>query len=243
MKKPNFKLNLQPDEVAKKVLLTPDSESCAHVAETYFKNAVKFNEGKNYTGYTGTYLDKPLTVINAGIGMASAGLLTKDLFEAYGVESVVYLGLCDGLKKEIEPRQYVLVQSASTDSNYADFLGLPGNIAPTADFSLTCAIAEDFRARKSITNAAYENPVLHIGTVLSSDDRIEDSLIAAEWTESGAIAADTATAAIFLQAQKVGKRAAALLLVDRNLETGEEMKDSEFQRCTMRQIVLAMSNI
>ena len=243
MKKPNFSLNASPEQIAEKVLLTPDVESCVHVAETYFKNTVRFNENKNFFGCTGEYMGKRLTAISAGIGMAATGMLAAELYGKYGVQTIANLGLCDGLKEEIQPRQYVLVTAASTDSNYGDGFGLPGYIAPAADFETTAAIKADFETRKGLKIAAYENPVLHVGTVLSSDRRISDPLEAAEWTESGAIAADTNTAALFLTAQKYGKKAVSLLVVDRNIATGEEMKDGEFQRVTMRQIVLAMANL
>ena len=243
MNKPNFTLSVAAEKIANKVVLTPDNESCTHVAETYFKNAVKFNGIKNFMGYTGTYLDKPVTVISAGIGMAQIGLLAEALYEEYGVESIVYIGLCDSLKENVLEREYVLATSASTDSNYPDLLGLPGAIAPTADFELTNAIYNDYKSRKNLTIAAFERPVLHVGPILSSDRRITDTLEAEEWTECGAIAADMATAALFVKAAKAGKKAASLLLVDRCIPTGEELKTSEYQRCCMRQIILALSNV
>lgn len=244
MKKPNFTLDVEPEKIAPKVLFTPDTESCIHVAETYFKNTVRFNGGgKNFFGCTGEYWGKRVTVINAGIGMASVGMLAEELYTKYGVESIINLGLCDGLREDIQPKQYVVVSGASADSNYADGFGLPGYLAPVADFELTAALKNEFAARGNLTITNFENPVLHVGTVLSSDRRLSDALDAAEWTECGALAADTATAALFLQAQKYGKKAAAMLVVDRNIATGEEMLDKEFQRVCMRQIVIPLAVI
>lgn len=243
MKKPNLTLSVNAEAIAAKVLITPDNESCTHVAETYLKNTVKFNDIKNFLGYTGTYLDKPVTVISAGIGMAQMGILAEDLYENCGVESIIYVGLCDSLTEEILPKEYALILSAATDSNYPDLLGLPGAVAPTADFLLTKDLYEDFLSRKQLVNFKYERPTLHVVTTLSSDRRITDELEAAEWTEGGVSVADTATAALFVKAQKAGKKAAALLLVDRNAITGEDLPDKEYQRTCMRQIVLALSNI
>ena len=45
MKKPNFTIGVEAEKIAKKVLLTPDIESCVHVAETYMQNYVKLING------------------------------------------------------------------------------------------------------------------------------------------------------------------------------------------------------
>jgi len=247
MRKPNYTLGVAPEQVAKKVILTADPETCIYVAETYMKGYTPFNVNRNFPGYTGTYMTKPVTVISAGIGMGQMGLLTEELFEKYGVESVVYVSTCDALKESVKPQDYVLALSASTDSSYPDLLGLPGAVSPTADFELTVRIAEKFKEKKELATS-NDNAALYVSPVLSTDRRITDGLEAEEWTESGAVAADMATAALFLNARKAGAKAAALLLVDRNVQTGEEMPDIEYrykpwQFSCMRQIVLALENV
>lgn len=245
MKKPNLSLNVPQEKVADKVLLTPDTESCIHVAETYFKDAVRFNENKNFFGCTGTYLGKRLTVINAGIGMESVGLLAEELYDRYNVESIVLLGLCDGLREEILPRQYLLAEKALFPMDSADEEGACDLVEVPADKELNDAIAADFASRKGLTNFVYESPVLHRGAVLTDDRRITDPEEAKQWAEEpDLLAADLSAAALLEEAAiRTGKRAAALFVVDRNVLSGEEMLDKEFQRVTMRQIVLAMANL
>ena len=234
MKKPNYTLGVDPEKIAKKVLITPDIESCVHVAETYFKNYVKFNGNKNFTGYTGTYLDKPVTVISAGFGDAMMGFLAEDLFTSYDVEAVVYAGLCDSLKEEIGPRQYVLATDAESEATME---------VAWASKELCEKISEDFNSRKDLVIAAFESPVLNMGGIVSSDSRFADADDAEEFIDEELIAADTATATLFAMAEAYNKQAAALLLVDRNVITGEEMEDKEYQRTAMRQIVLALANL
>lgn len=232
MKKPNFTVGVEADKIAKKVLLTPDVESCVHVAETYLKNYEKFNGNKNFTGYTGTYLEKPVTVICAGIGSGSMGTLADDLFRNYGVESAVYVGLCDSLKEEISPRQYVLAADAESDLTMD---------VTVPDESLTEAIRNEFEARLELTNFAYESPILNVGSIASSDYRFADGEDAAQYVAEDLIAIDTAAYTLLEKAEAAEKKAAALLLVDRNLITGEELQDKEYQRTCMRQIVVALS--
>jgi len=232
MKKPNFTVGVEAEKIAKKVLLTPDIESCVHVAETYLQNYVKFNGNKNFTGYTGTYMGKTVTVICAGIGSAMMGFLADDLFDNYDVESVIYAGLCDSLKEEIAPRQYVL--AADVESDLSMDVTVP-------DGELAEAIKADFEKRLELVNFAYEDPILNVGSVVSADIRFEDAKEAAEYIDADLIAADTASYTLLAKAEAAGKKAAALLLVDRNLITGAAMEDKEYQRTCMRQIVVALA--
>ncbi|MBQ4323400.1 MAG: hypothetical protein IJC19_05625 [Clostridia bacterium] len=234
MKKPNFTIGVEAEKIAKKVLLTPDIESCVHVAETYMQNYVKFNGNKNFTGYTGTYKGKPVTVISAGLGSAMMGFLADDLFDNYDVESVIYAGLCDSLKEEIGPRQYVLAADAESDTTMD--VAVP-------DGELAEAIKADFENRLELVNFAYESPILNIGSIVSADYRFLDAKDAAEYIGEDLIAADTASYTLLAKAEAAGKKAAALLLVDRNLITGEAMEDKEYQRTCMRQIVTALINL
>ncbi len=248
MKKANFSVNTDPKNIASRVVITVDPLTAMYTADKYLKNIVPFNEMQNFPGYTGTYLGKEVTVIAAGIGMTALGMLAADLYENYGVESIVYAGLCDGLREEVAVGDCVLVTACSTDSNYPDLLGLPGAVAPVADFTLTNRIYGAFSAilEAPFLNGAKET--VHAGPVLTSFRRIFDVLEGEEWTESGALAADTATAALFVQAQKAGKAAGALLLVDRNLPLGEEMPATEIrynppQYPFMRQLAVALQAV
>lgn len=234
MKKPNYTVGVEAEKIADKVLITPDIESCVHVAETYLRNYVKFNGNKNFTGYTGTYMDKPVTVISAGFGDAMMGFLAEDLFANYGVETVIYAGICDSLNEEIAPRQYVLATDAESEATME---------ITFASKELCDKISEDFDRRGDLVNFAYEAPVLNMGGIVSSDSRFLDADDAEEFIDEELIAADTATATLFAMAEEYGKQAAALLLVDRNVITGEEMEDKEYQRTAMRQIVLALANL
>lgn len=232
MKKPNFTLGVEAEKISKKILLTPDIESCVHVAETYLQNYVKFNGNKNFTGYTGTYLGKTVTVISAGLGSGMMGFLADDLIDNYEVESIIYAGLCDSLKDEIGPRQYVLACDAESD--------LTMDVA-VPDGELAEAIKAEFEKRLELVNFAYEAPILNVGSIVSADYRFLDEKDAAEYVDVDLVAADTASYTLLTKAEAAGKKAAALLLVDRNLISGEAMEDKEYQRTCMRQIVVALS--
>ena len=234
MKKPNFTVGVDTDKIAKKVLITPDNESCIHVAETYLQNHVKFNATKNFTGYTGTYLGKPVTVISAGLGSGMMGFLADDLLDNYDVETMIYAGLCDSLNEEIAPRQYVLACDAESD--------LTMDVA-VPDGELAEAIKAEFERRLELVNFAYEDPTLNVGSIVSADCRFADAKDAAEYIDVDLIAADTASYTLLAKAEAAGKKAAALLLVDKNLITGAAMEDKEYQRTCMRQVIVALATM
>lgn len=247
MKKQNLSLGVAGDKIEKRVVLTSDPLTCTYVAEKYMRNYEKFNDLRNFSGYTGTYFDKPLTVISAGIGMGQMGILAEELFERYGVESVVYIGPCDGVSPAVQPKDFVLVTEAETDSNYPELLGLCGKVTESEE-GLTQAVFDDFVRRDSLPITRKNGAKLHRGKVFSSDRRISGLTEAEALENQGILAVDTATAALFAQAKKWGKSATAFLLVDRNIPNGEEIPDEEHryrpaQNSMMKQIVLALANV
>jgi purine-nucleoside phosphorylase len=82
-----------------------------------------------------------------------------------------------------------------------------------------------------------------VGNIVSFDEGFETREEIEEYANSDVIAADTATATLFFAAKDRNKKAASLLLVDKNLITGEEMQGKEYQRTAMRQIVIALANV
>ncbi len=247
MKKQNLSLGISQDQVAKRVVLVSDPMTCTYVAEKYLLQYQKFNDQRNFSGYTGTYMEKPVTVIAAGIGMGQMGILAEELFGAYSVESVIYIGPCDGMSPLVCPRDFVLVTKAITDSNYPELLGISEKTAEP-NLPLTQRILEDFQKRDSLPITRKNGAKLHQGKVLTSDRRITEQIEREALEEQGILAADTATAALLFQAQKFGSEAAAFLIVDRNISTGEEIPDEEHryrptQGSLMKQIVLALANV
>lgn len=51
------------------------------------------------------------------MGMPSIGIYTAELMKNYGVKTVIRVGTCGGIRKEICLKDVVIATAASTDSN------------------------------------------------------------------------------------------------------------------------------
>ena len=123
-------------QIAKTVLMPGDPLRAKLLADTYLENVEQFNTVRNMFGYTGTYKGQPVSVMGSGMGMPSIGIYSYELFNFYGVDNILRIGSAGGLAPEVKLRDIVIGMSSSTDSNYPSQYGMPGTIAPTADFGL-----------------------------------------------------------------------------------------------------------
>ena len=59
-------------DIAKTVLMPGDPLRAKMIAETFFDNAVMFNQVRGMLGYTGTYKGKRVSVMGSGMGIPSS---------------------------------------------------------------------------------------------------------------------------------------------------------------------------
>ncbi|HJB04664.1 MAG TPA: purine nucleoside phosphorylase DeoD-type, partial [Candidatus Merdibacter merdigallinarum] len=79
-------------DIAKTVLMPGDPLRAQHIAQTYLEDVVQFNRVRNMFGYTGTYKGTRISVMGSGMGMASIGIYSYELFKFYGVENIIRIG-------------------------------------------------------------------------------------------------------------------------------------------------------
>jgi purine-nucleoside phosphorylase len=194
-------------EIAPFVLMPGDPLRAKHVAENYLEDVTQFTALRNVLGYTGSYRGKRLSVMASGMGGPSMGIYSYELFSFYGVESIVRIGTCGGLRPELEVGDLAFAMTSSGDSNYAHQYGLHGSFAPCADYGLLEKAVSIARAR------GYRH---WIGSVFCSDVFSLYSALAAEegwkkWAGMGCAATDMESFALYCNAAYLGKRALAIL--------------------------------
>ena len=122
--------------IAKAVLMPGDPLRAKFVAEHYLENPVCFNTVRNMLGYTGTYKGRKLSVMGHGMGVPSAGLYAHELYNFYGVDTIIRIGSAGGIGEDVKVRDVVLAMGASTNSHFADQYRFPGQLCATADYGL-----------------------------------------------------------------------------------------------------------
>lgn len=222
----------QKGEIAKTVLMPGDPLRAKFIAENYLENAVCFNDVRGIQGYTGTYRGKRVSVMASGMGMPSIGIYSYELYRFYDVDAIIRVGSAGALQKELQLYDIVLAQGACTDSNYAKQFSLPGTFAPIADFSLlqrASAAAEEKQFR------------YHVGNVLSSDLFYNDAGNTLDWAKMGVLCVEMESAALYMNAARLGKKALSVLTISDSLVSGEETTSEERERSFSDMIELALA--
>ncbi len=135
-------------EIAKVVLMPGDPLRAKAVADNYLTDVVCFNTVRNMLGYTGTYKGKRISVMGHGMGVPSIGIYTTELFNQFGVEAVIRIGSAGGLSDDVDAKDIVIAEAASSNSNYGNAYGIPGQLAACADFDMLEAAVNHARAKK-----------------------------------------------------------------------------------------------
>ena len=198
------------NQIAKTVLLPGDSQRAKYIAEKYFENPKLVSDVRNVLAYTGTYKGKPITIMGSGMGAASAGLYSYELYHFYNVENIIRIGTAGGLQPNLEPGDLVFALTASTDSAYGNQYNLKGTFSPAASYHLL---------EKAVASAKNHNIPHHVGTVFSSDyfsdynalNQITQESAWKPWAKMGCLVQDMETYALYCNAAWLSKNALSIL--------------------------------
>jgi purine-nucleoside phosphorylase len=219
-------------DFAKTVLMPGDPLRAQFVAQTYLENAVLVNNVRGVQGYTGTYKGVPVSVMASGMGIPSMGIYSWELFNGYGVETILRIGSAGGYQEHVHVRDIVVAMGACTDSNYGKTFGLPGTFAPIADFEVISAAVDACRA----AGASY-----HVGNILSTDVFYAGAPESfRKWIDMGVLAVEMEAAGLYMNAARSKKRALAICTVSDHLVTGEALSAQERQTTFGQMIEIAL---
>ena len=222
-------------DIAKTVLMPGDPLRAKFIADTYLEDVRCFNTVRNMLGYTGTYQGVPVSVMGGGMGMPSIGIYSYELFNFYGVESIIRVGSAGGIADEVKVRDVVAGMGACTNSNYAHQYQLPGTYAPIASFDLL---------ERAVAAGRDQGVELKVGNVLSSDTFYDDNDQATvSWQKMGVLAVEMEAAALYMNAARANKRALCLLTISDLPLKGESLSAEERQTnfTQMMEIALAVA--
>ncbi len=219
--------------IAKTVLMPGDPLRAKFIADTFLEDVVEINTVRNMFGYTGTYKGDKVTVMGSGMGMASIGIYSYELFAFYGVERIVRIGSCGAYSPDLKIYDVVLVDKAYSESSFAKCLN-----GSEDEYMLADAELNDIVMKKS------EETGIHVtrGTIHSSDIfyRADAEYFKKVRDEKGAIAVEMESFALFANAKELGKQATCLLTVSDSLVSGESTSSEERQTAFTKMMELAL---
>jgi purine-nucleoside phosphorylase len=182
-------------------------------------------------GYTGAYKGKQVSIMGHGMGMPSVGIYTYELFNFYGVETIIRVGSAGAIDEELKIGDLAIAMGACTNSNYAMQYRLPGTYAPIADFDLVQRAVEE--AKK--LGVRYK-----VGNIYSSDTFYDDALSLKEWQKMGVLAVEMEAAAMYMNAARAGKKALCICTISDCPFTGEATSSEHRQTAFTQMMEVAL---
>ena len=231
-KTPTPHIGAQYGDIAETVIMAGDPLRAKLMAEKFLDDAVQFNNVRGMLGFTGTHQGKRVSVMGHGMGMPSIGIYTYELFNFYGVKTIIRVGSAGAIQTDLHVGDLVIAQGACTNSNYASQYELPGTYAPIGDFQLLRKAAE------SCDRMGY---TYQVGNVLSSDVFYSENAHNDKWSAMGVLAVEMEIAALYMNAARSGNRALAICTVSDHIITGEVTTAEERQNTFTKMMDVAFS--
>ena len=221
-------------EIAETVIMAGDPLRVKFMAENFLDDAVQFNNVRGMLGFTGTYKGRRISLMGHGMGMPSMGIYSYELFNFYGVKTIIRVGSAGAIQQDLHLGDLVIAMGACTNSNYAAQFELPGTFAPIASFDLVS------KAASTCEQLGYR---YRVGNVCTSDTFYSENPHNEKWTAMGVLAVEMEIAALYMNAARSGNRALAICTISDHILTGEVTTAEERQTTFTKMMDVAFSLI
>lgn len=225
-------IEAKKDEIAQTVIMPGDPLRAKFIAETYLKDYKLVNTIRNIYAYTGYYKDQKITIMASGMGMPSIGIYSYELYKFYDVKNIIRVGTAGAYTKDLNLYDVVLVNASYSDSSYAKVQNNSDDKLIEASFATNLYIS---------TTAEEKNIPITIGNIYSSDVFYKEEYNYKDIVkETGCIACEMESFALFHNAKVLNKRASCLLTISNSFVTNEETTAEERQNAFTKMIELAL---
>lgn len=231
---PTPHISAKMGEIAQSVLMPGDPLRAKFIAENFLTDVKCINKVRNMLGFTGKYNGKTVSVMGSGMGMASIGIYSYELFKFYGVENIVRIGSAGAISDEINLKDIVIAMGACTDSNYALQYNLTGSYAPIASFGLLSSAVE---AAGKLGARAF------VGNVYSSDVFYSGLEVLEDWKKMGVLAVEMESAALYMNAARLGKNALCILTISDRPLRAESISSEEREKGFGQMVQIALDTV
>ncbi len=224
------------DEIAEVVLMPGDPLRARKIAEIYLKDAVLFNQVRGMLGYTGLYKGKRISVMGSGMGFGSIGIYSYELYNFYGVNTIIRIGSCGAAIPDLNLMDIVLTDLAFSSEPFAkDAHGIEDKL-----------IKGSQRVTDIIKKVAVENSIkIYEGNAASGSVfySTKEDLSEKVLKENKIIALEMESFALFANAKALKKEAACLLTVsDSNFKKDQNLTAEARQNAFDDMMVLALES-
>ncbi len=222
------------EDIEKITIMPGDPLRAKYIAETFLTDVKLVNTIRGMYAYTGTYKNKRITVMAHGMGMASMGIYSYELYKFYDVDCIIRIGSCGAYKSELNLLDTLLVEKVYTESNFA----YSYNNDNTKEAYATKEI------NKLIEETAKENNIEYKKTNIFCTDGFDPYITNLQQLldrlPKDITASEMESFALFYIAKMLNKKAACLLTVVDSLYDKKELTAIQRQTSLNNMIKLAL---
>ena len=234
---PTPHINAEKGDFAKTVLMPGDPLRAKFIAENFLEAPRLVTETRGMLGYTGSFNGRPVSVMGSGMGCASMGIYSYELFNFYKVDNIIRVGSAGSIDMDLELGDIIMGTGACTESKYPEITArCPGTYAPVASFELMLKVQKV---------ADIMGIQIKTGNLLTSDVFYNDDNMAMNaWLRMGVMAVEMEAAALYTNAARAGKHALCLCTIsDKVFSRNEKMTAKERETTFTKMIELALSTV
>lgn len=214
---PTPHISAKKGDFADTVLMPGDPLRAKFIAEKFLDDAVCVSQVRGILAYTGYYKGKRVSVMASGMGQPSIGIYSYELFNFYDVKSIIRVGTCGAIDKDLHIKDVVIAMGACYNSNFANQYLLPGTYSAICDYSLL---------EKAVDKAKEMNIKFKVGNVLSTDCFYDDAKSGLTWGKMGVLGVEMESGALYMTASRFNKKALTILTVSDSLVNLDEIASS-----------------
>lgn len=225
-------INSKKEEIMERVLLPGDPLRAKFIAENYLEDLSLVSTTRNMLAFTGTYKGQALSVMGTGMGIPSMLIYSHELIEEYGAKTLIRIGSCGSYQEDIDLKDLILVQGASTTSSLSTNLGPDGTYSALGDFGLL---------ERAAGLAREKDLSYHVGNILTADvfyDKDPDYWKG--WKDLGILGVEMETYGLYVKAAQLGSRALSILTVTDLFHKDAKISSEDRERSLRDMIDLAL---
>ena len=216
------------EDISNIVLMPGDPMRAKMIAEKYLTNAKVVNTIRGMYGFTGYFQNKRITVMASGMGNASMGIYSYELFNDYNVNYIIRIGTCGAYTDKLKLNDVLLVDKSFSDTSYGRNLG----------YSLDNISGSDTLNNIIMENASKYGINITKANIHNTDAFYNDGY--SKFLDLDCVGVEMESFALFVNARRFAKHAATILTVSDNLVTSESMSRIDREKSTIKMIELAL---
>ena len=223
-------IEAKENEFAKTVIMPGDPKRARFIAENFLENAKLISEVRGIPAFTGTYKGKRVSVMASGMGNASMGIYSYELFNFYDVENIIRVGTCGVYDESFEIGDIAVATNTVSRSNYANMFSGETYTLPASKKLQKLA---EKTAKKTKSTARFSN-------IYCSDTFYGDKFQEETIKNFGCFGVEMETSALYKNAIDAKKHAIAVLTVSDNILNHKQMSPKEREQSLGRMIEFAL---